>query len=107
MINSSDDVAAVSSSSAFFDNLIPQNMSTLEIPVTEGRLHEMCFCPLRKKGEEEKNPENYQEESGPLQQMGTFKTHDLFQCHATSLGIVQEILFADKRPIKSIEESSR
>uniref|UniRef100_A0A8C3UJK3 Protein transport protein Sec31A n=1 Tax=Catharus ustulatus TaxID=91951 RepID=A0A8C3UJK3_CATUS len=26
---------AVSSSSAFFDNLIPQNMSTLEIPVTE------------------------------------------------------------------------
>ncbi|XP_049666910.1 protein transport protein Sec31B isoform X1 [Accipiter gentilis] len=35
LINSSDDVAAVSSSSAFFDNLIPQNMSTLEIPVTE------------------------------------------------------------------------
>lgn len=34
LINSSDDVAAVSSS-AFFDNLIPQNMSTLEIPVTE------------------------------------------------------------------------
>ncbi|NXX19758.1 SC31B protein, partial [Podargus strigoides] len=35
LINSSDDVAAVSSSSAFFDNLIPQNMCTLEIPVTE------------------------------------------------------------------------
>ncbi|KAM4669668.1 protein transport protein Sec31B isoform 2-T3 [Amazona ochrocephala] len=35
LINTSDDVAAVSSSSAFFDNLIPQNMSTLEIPVTE------------------------------------------------------------------------
>uniref|UniRef100_A0A8C5TFA1 SEC31 homolog B, COPII coat complex component n=1 Tax=Malurus cyaneus samueli TaxID=2593467 RepID=A0A8C5TFA1_9PASS len=35
LVNSSDDVAAVSSSSAFFDNLIPQNMSTLEIPVTE------------------------------------------------------------------------
>ncbi|KFZ68611.1 Protein transport protein Sec31B [Podiceps cristatus] len=35
LINSSDDVAAVSSSSAFFDNLIPQNMSILEIPVTE------------------------------------------------------------------------
>ncbi|NWQ86923.1 SC31B protein, partial [Burhinus bistriatus] len=35
LINSSDDVAAVSSSSAFFDNLIPQNISTLEIPVTE------------------------------------------------------------------------
>ncbi|XP_054061683.1 protein transport protein Sec31B isoform X2 [Rissa tridactyla] len=35
LINSSDDVAAVSSSSAFFDNLIPQNMSTMEIPVTE------------------------------------------------------------------------
>uniref|UniRef100_A0A8C0G2H9 Protein transport protein Sec31A n=1 Tax=Bubo bubo TaxID=30461 RepID=A0A8C0G2H9_BUBBB len=35
LINSSDDVAAVSSSSAFFDNLIPQNMNTLEIPVTE------------------------------------------------------------------------
>ncbi|XP_075614505.1 protein transport protein Sec31B isoform X1 [Balearica regulorum gibbericeps] len=35
LINSSDDVAAVSSSSAFFDNLIPQNMSALEIPVTE------------------------------------------------------------------------
>ncbi|KAM6105898.1 protein transport protein Sec31B [Pterocles gutturalis] len=35
LINSSDDVAAVSSSSDFFDNLIPQNMSTLEIPVTE------------------------------------------------------------------------
>uniref|UniRef100_A0A674HPY2 Protein transport protein Sec31A n=1 Tax=Taeniopygia guttata TaxID=59729 RepID=A0A674HPY2_TAEGU len=35
LMNSSDDVAAVSSSSAFFDNLIPQNMSTLEIPVTE------------------------------------------------------------------------
>ncbi|NXF42701.1 SC31B protein, partial [Oceanites oceanicus] len=35
LINSSDDVAAISSSSAFFDNLIPQNMSTLEIPVTE------------------------------------------------------------------------
>uniref|UniRef100_A0A8B9PQH8 Protein transport protein Sec31A n=1 Tax=Apteryx owenii TaxID=8824 RepID=A0A8B9PQH8_APTOW len=34
LINSSDDVAAVSSSSAFFDNLIPQDMSTLEIPVT-------------------------------------------------------------------------
>ncbi|XP_053926949.1 protein transport protein Sec31B isoform X1 [Cuculus canorus] len=34
LVNSSDDVAA-SSSSAFFDNLIPQNMSTLEIPVTE------------------------------------------------------------------------
>ncbi|KAM9188245.1 protein transport protein Sec31B isoform 2-T2 [Mergus octosetaceus] len=35
LINTSDDVAAVSSSSAFFDNLIPQNMSALEIPVTE------------------------------------------------------------------------
>ncbi|NXN16209.1 SC31B protein, partial [Indicator maculatus] len=35
LINSSNDVAAVSSSSSFFDNLIPQNMSTLEIPVTE------------------------------------------------------------------------
>ncbi|XP_026707070.1 protein transport protein Sec31B isoform X2 [Athene cunicularia] len=35
LINSSDDVAAVCSSSAFFDNLIPQNMSTLEIPVTK------------------------------------------------------------------------
>ncbi|NXF36356.1 SC31B protein, partial [Nyctibius bracteatus] len=35
LVNSSDDVAAVSSSSAFFDNLIPQNMSTMEIPVTE------------------------------------------------------------------------
>ncbi|KFP77240.1 Protein transport protein Sec31B [Apaloderma vittatum] len=35
LINSSDDVAAVSSSSAFFDNLIPQNISTLEIAVTE------------------------------------------------------------------------
>ncbi|NXK52052.1 SC31B protein, partial [Chauna torquata] len=35
LINSSDEIAAVSSSSAFFDNLIPQNMSTLEIPVTE------------------------------------------------------------------------
>ncbi|RMC11602.1 hypothetical protein DUI87_11723 [Hirundo rustica rustica] len=35
LMNSSDDVAAVSSSSAFFDNLIPQNMSTLEIPVTQ------------------------------------------------------------------------
>ncbi|XP_032550503.1 protein transport protein Sec31B isoform X1 [Chiroxiphia lanceolata] len=35
LMNSSNDVAAVSSSSAFFDNLIPQNMSTLEIPVTE------------------------------------------------------------------------
>ncbi|KAM9010415.1 protein transport protein Sec31B isoform 2-T2 [Ara ararauna] len=35
LINTSDDVAAVSSSSAFFDNLIPQNMGTLEIPVTE------------------------------------------------------------------------
>lgn len=35
LINTSDDVAAVSSSSAFFDNLIPQNMSSLEIPVTE------------------------------------------------------------------------
>ncbi|XP_042642192.1 protein transport protein Sec31B isoform X2 [Tyto alba] len=35
LINSTDDGAAVSSSSAFFDNLIPQNMSTLEIPVTE------------------------------------------------------------------------
>ncbi|NXC39841.1 SC31B protein, partial [Penelope pileata] len=36
LINSSDDVAGdVSSSSAFFDNLILQNMSTLEIPVTE------------------------------------------------------------------------
>ncbi|XP_065602425.1 protein transport protein Sec31B isoform X2 [Cyrtonyx montezumae] len=35
LINSSDDVAAVSSSSAFFDNLIPQNMSKLEIPITE------------------------------------------------------------------------
>ncbi|KFV60627.1 Protein transport protein Sec31B, partial [Gavia stellata] len=35
LINSNDVVAAVSSSSAFFDNLIPQNMSTLEIPVTE------------------------------------------------------------------------
>ncbi|KFO91075.1 Protein transport protein Sec31B [Buceros rhinoceros silvestris] len=35
LINSSDDVAAVSSSSSFFDNLIPQNTSTLEIPVTE------------------------------------------------------------------------
>ncbi|XP_009999129.1 PREDICTED: protein transport protein Sec31B [Chaetura pelagica] len=35
LINSSDGIAAVSSSSAFFDNLIPQNMSTLEIPVTE------------------------------------------------------------------------
>ncbi|XP_062436179.1 protein transport protein Sec31B isoform X3 [Rhea pennata] len=34
LINSGDDVAAVSSSSAFFDNLIPQDMSTLEIPVT-------------------------------------------------------------------------
>ncbi|NXA34507.1 SC31B protein, partial [Eudromia elegans] len=34
LINSSDDVAAVSSSSAFFDNLIPQDMNTLEIPVT-------------------------------------------------------------------------
>uniref|UniRef100_A0A8C4UFF5 SEC31 homolog B, COPII coat complex component n=1 Tax=Falco tinnunculus TaxID=100819 RepID=A0A8C4UFF5_FALTI len=34
LINSSDAVAAVSSS-AFFDNLIPQNISTLEIPVTE------------------------------------------------------------------------
>ncbi|NXY85296.1 SC31B protein, partial [Alcedo cyanopectus] len=34
LLNSSDGVAA-SSSSAFFDNLIPQNMSTLEIPVTE------------------------------------------------------------------------
>uniref|UniRef100_A0A8C3CY34 Protein transport protein Sec31A n=1 Tax=Cairina moschata TaxID=8855 RepID=A0A8C3CY34_CAIMO len=35
LINTSDDVAAVSSSSAFFDSLIPQNMSALEIPVTE------------------------------------------------------------------------
>ncbi|NXG93868.1 SC31B protein, partial [Stercorarius parasiticus] len=35
LMNSSDDVAAVSSSSAFFDSLIPQNMSTMEIPVTE------------------------------------------------------------------------
>ncbi|XP_040418677.1 protein transport protein Sec31B isoform X2 [Cygnus olor] len=35
LINTGDDVAAVSSSSAFFDNLIPQNMSALEIPVTE------------------------------------------------------------------------
>ncbi|NXN92446.1 SC31B protein, partial [Rhinopomastus cyanomelas] len=35
LMNSSDGVAAVSSSSAFFDNLIPQNMSILEIPVTE------------------------------------------------------------------------
>ncbi|OXB59740.1 hypothetical protein ASZ78_001862 [Callipepla squamata] len=35
LINSSDDVAAVSSSSTFFDNLIPQNMGKLEIPVTE------------------------------------------------------------------------
>ncbi|KAJ7401000.1 Protein transport protein Sec31B [Pitangus sulphuratus] len=35
LMNSSNDVAAVSSSSSFFDNLIPQNMSTLEIPVTE------------------------------------------------------------------------
>ncbi|NXK13455.1 SC31B protein, partial [Herpetotheres cachinnans] len=35
LINSSDAVAAVSSSSAFFDNLIPQNISTLEIPITE------------------------------------------------------------------------
>ncbi|NXL37986.1 SC31B protein, partial [Glaucidium brasilianum] len=35
LTNSSDDVAAVCSSSAFFDNLIPQNMSTLEIPVTK------------------------------------------------------------------------
>ncbi|NXX80620.1 SC31B protein, partial [Urocolius indicus] len=35
LVNSSDDAAAVSSSSAFFDSLIPQNMSTLEIPVTE------------------------------------------------------------------------
>nr|XP_047925162.1 protein transport protein Sec31B isoform X2 [Anser cygnoides] len=35
LINTSDDVAAVSSSSAFFDNLIPQNISALEIPVTE------------------------------------------------------------------------
>ncbi|NWR64521.1 SC31B protein, partial [Bucorvus abyssinicus] len=35
LINSSDDDVAVSSSSSFFDNLIPQNMSTLEIPVTE------------------------------------------------------------------------
>ncbi|XP_072196118.1 protein transport protein Sec31B isoform X1 [Excalfactoria chinensis] len=34
LMNSSDDVAAVSSS-AFFDNLVPQNMSTLDIPVTE------------------------------------------------------------------------
>ncbi|XP_075278866.1 protein transport protein Sec31B isoform X2 [Opisthocomus hoazin] len=34
LINSSDDVAAVSSSSAFFDSLVPQNMNTLEIPVT-------------------------------------------------------------------------
>lgn len=56
-MNSSDDVAAVSSSSAFFDNLIPQNMSTLEIPVTEGMLYKECFCPLRKRGEEGK-PEN-------------------------------------------------
>jgi len=49
LINSSDDVAAVSSSSAFFDNLIPQNMSTLEIPVTEGTLPGMYFCHLRKR----------------------------------------------------------
>ncbi|NWS73962.1 SC31B protein, partial [Crotophaga sulcirostris] len=35
LVNSSDDVAAVSSSSTFFDNLIPQNMSTLQIPVSE------------------------------------------------------------------------
>ncbi|KAM6390740.1 LOW QUALITY PROTEIN: protein transport protein Sec31B [Pluvialis apricaria] len=35
LINSSDDVAAVPPLQAFFDNLIPQNMSTLEIPVTE------------------------------------------------------------------------
>uniref|UniRef100_A0A8C9NY10 Protein transport protein Sec31A n=1 Tax=Serinus canaria TaxID=9135 RepID=A0A8C9NY10_SERCA len=35
LMNSSDDVSAVSSSSSFFDNLIPQHMSTLEIPVTE------------------------------------------------------------------------
>ncbi|NWI90384.1 SC31B protein, partial [Pitta sordida] len=35
LMNSSNDVADISSSSAFFDNLIPQNMSTLEIPVTE------------------------------------------------------------------------
>ncbi|KAM9379533.1 protein transport protein Sec31B [Phaethornis superciliosus] len=35
LINSSDDGAAVSTSSTFFDSLIPQNMSTLEIPVTE------------------------------------------------------------------------
>ncbi|XP_071420580.1 protein transport protein Sec31B isoform X2 [Pithys albifrons albifrons] len=35
LMKPSNDVAAVSSCSAFFDNLIPQNMSTLEIPVTE------------------------------------------------------------------------
>ncbi|NXX90239.1 SC31B protein, partial [Centropus bengalensis] len=35
LVNSSEDIAAISSSSAFFDHLIPQNMSTLEIPVTE------------------------------------------------------------------------
>ncbi|NXR15220.1 SC31B protein, partial [Semnornis frantzii] len=34
LMNSGNDVAAVSSSSSFFDNLIPQNISTLEIPVT-------------------------------------------------------------------------
>ncbi|NXG53241.1 SC31B protein, partial [Psilopogon haemacephalus] len=35
LINPGNDVATASSSSSFFDNLIPQNMSTLEIPVTE------------------------------------------------------------------------
>lgn len=82
-MNSSDDVAAVSSSSAFFDNLIPQNMSTLEIPVTEGTLHKECFFPLRKRGEEGKSEiKRDQEKSSSLQQTNTFKTYDPFKSHA-------------------------
>lgn len=85
-MNSSDDVAAVSSSSAFFDNLIPQNMSTLEIPVTEGMLHEECFCLLGKEERRENQKiKRDQEESNSLQQMDTFKTYDPFKCHAAYL----------------------
>lgn len=107
-MNSSDDVAAISSSSAFFDNLIPQNMSTLEIPVTEGMLHEECFCPLRRRGEEGK--------TGKLRETRKNLVHSSRQIllkHMTPSSVMQhislsrEILFPDKRPIKNTEESSR
>lgn len=105
-MNSSDDVAAVSSSSAFFDNLIPQNMSTLEIPVTEGMLHKEYICPFKKRGEEG-NTENLETRRNLVH-----SSRWILLKHMTPSSVMQhfalsiEILLPGERPIKNIEESS-